>query len=265
MEEGTKTLLCGDLFTQGGAALPALTESDILGPSEAFRHVMDYFSHTKNARAMLERLASTGRQRLRVCTAVHGVVTVRNYCVLLLMSWLRNPRRLAPPPARSVRTPPKRVAGASLSRSVAAPGMRVHRAWALSGHADRAIQLSWPPTRTTPGNDRAGGRCENPLQDSSAYRSCPARPCGQRRSPAGRSTDERRGCNMTLFDPHSYRRRAYHSGSVPALRAKLSQRPSSFSLHFLSLQHLRLYRSETPLQRLATRRLHSDATQSCDW
>ena len=58
MEEGTRTLLCGDLFTQGGADLPALTESDILAPSEAFRHQMDYFSHTRNARAMLERLAS---------------------------------------------------------------------------------------------------------------------------------------------------------------------------------------------------------------
>jgi hypothetical protein len=30
MEEATKTLLCGDLFTQGGAGLPPLTESDIL-------------------------------------------------------------------------------------------------------------------------------------------------------------------------------------------------------------------------------------------
>jgi flavorubredoxin len=58
MEEQTKTLLCGDLFTQGGADLPPLTESDILGPSEAFRHVMDYYSHTQNARAMIERLAS---------------------------------------------------------------------------------------------------------------------------------------------------------------------------------------------------------------
>ena len=58
-EERTPTLLCGDLFTQGGDDLPPLTESDILGPSEAFRHRMDYFSHTKNARALLERLAST--------------------------------------------------------------------------------------------------------------------------------------------------------------------------------------------------------------
>ncbi len=59
MEEGTRTLFCGDLFTQGGSDLPPLTEADILGPSEAFRHAMDYFSHTKHAHAMLERLAST--------------------------------------------------------------------------------------------------------------------------------------------------------------------------------------------------------------
>jgi flavorubredoxin len=58
-EELTRTFLCGDLFTQGGADLPPVTEADILGPSEAFRHRMDYFSYTKNTRAMLERLAST--------------------------------------------------------------------------------------------------------------------------------------------------------------------------------------------------------------
>ncbi|HNA29878.1 MAG TPA: MBL fold metallo-hydrolase [Thiobacillaceae bacterium] len=57
MEEMTRTLLCGDLFTQGGADNPAVTESDILGPSEAFRHQMDYFSHTRHAREMLEKLA----------------------------------------------------------------------------------------------------------------------------------------------------------------------------------------------------------------
>jgi flavorubredoxin len=59
VEERTRTLLCGDLFTQGGSKLPPVTESDILGPSEAFRHKMDYFSHTRNARGMLERLAAT--------------------------------------------------------------------------------------------------------------------------------------------------------------------------------------------------------------
>jgi len=69
MEERTKTLLCGDLFTQPGDDLPALTESDILGPSEALRHVMDYYSHTKNARGMLERLASA---RPATLACMHG-------------------------------------------------------------------------------------------------------------------------------------------------------------------------------------------------
>ena len=58
MEEQTRTLLCGDLFTQGEAKHPAITESDILGPSEAFRQAMDYYSHTKNARELLEKLAA---------------------------------------------------------------------------------------------------------------------------------------------------------------------------------------------------------------
>jgi flavorubredoxin len=68
-EERTSTLLCGDLFTQEGADLLPITESDILGPSEAFRHGMDYFSHTKNARVMLERLASTNPATL---ACMHG-------------------------------------------------------------------------------------------------------------------------------------------------------------------------------------------------
>jgi flavorubredoxin len=58
-DERTSTLLCGDLFTQGGANRPPLTDSDILAPSERFRHRMDYFSYTKNVRALLEKLAST--------------------------------------------------------------------------------------------------------------------------------------------------------------------------------------------------------------
>jgi flavorubredoxin len=68
-EELTRTFLCGDLFTQGGAELPPITESDILGPSEEFRQRMDYFSHTKNARAILEKLASTNPTTL---ACMHG-------------------------------------------------------------------------------------------------------------------------------------------------------------------------------------------------
>lgn len=58
MEEHTRTLLCGDIFTQPGTGQPPLTEGDILGPSEQFRRELDYFSHTGNADALLERLAA---------------------------------------------------------------------------------------------------------------------------------------------------------------------------------------------------------------
>ena len=57
-ESHTRTLLCGDLFTQGGNGLPAITDKDILGPSEAFRTPMDYYSHTRDGRMHLERLAA---------------------------------------------------------------------------------------------------------------------------------------------------------------------------------------------------------------
>jgi flavorubredoxin len=68
-EERTATLLCGDLFTQGGDDLPAVTESDILEPSEAFRRQMDYFSHTGKARALIEKLAAT---RPKTLACMHG-------------------------------------------------------------------------------------------------------------------------------------------------------------------------------------------------
>lgn len=69
MEEKTRALFCGDLFTQGGADLPPVTTSDILAPSESFRQEMDYFSHTRNARAMVEKLASANPTTL---ACMHG-------------------------------------------------------------------------------------------------------------------------------------------------------------------------------------------------
>ena len=81
MEEQTRTLLCGDLFTQGGANLPAVTESDILGPSEAFRSRMDYYSHTRNAREMLQRLASAKPTTL---ACMHGSAWQGDGAALLL-------------------------------------------------------------------------------------------------------------------------------------------------------------------------------------
>jgi flavorubredoxin len=78
-EERTRTFLCGDLFSQPGEKPVALTESDILGPSEAFRARMDYYSHTKNARAMLERLAACSPLTL-ACMAAHGGVMAACCC-----------------------------------------------------------------------------------------------------------------------------------------------------------------------------------------
>jgi flavorubredoxin len=69
MEETTGTLLCGDLFTQGGAELPPLTSDDILEPSEAFRKKMDYYSHTKDGRSLIARLAA-GNPKVLAC--MHG-------------------------------------------------------------------------------------------------------------------------------------------------------------------------------------------------
>jgi flavorubredoxin len=56
-EAHTRTLLCGDLLTQPGPGLPALTGADILGPSEAFRRTDDYYAHAPGGRRILERLA----------------------------------------------------------------------------------------------------------------------------------------------------------------------------------------------------------------
>ena len=58
MEHATRTLLCSDLFADGGTDHPPLFEGDIFGPSEAFRRKLDFYTHTKETREMLGRLAS---------------------------------------------------------------------------------------------------------------------------------------------------------------------------------------------------------------
>jgi flavorubredoxin len=65
----TRTLFCGDLFTQPGADGPARTEGDILGPSEAMRGAMDYYAHAPHTRATLERLAAL---EPRTLACMHG-------------------------------------------------------------------------------------------------------------------------------------------------------------------------------------------------
>jgi flavorubredoxin len=69
MEPSTRTLFCGDLFTQGGPGDVALTESDILAPSEEFRRQMDYFAHAPQTQEMLQRL---GREEPRTLACMHG-------------------------------------------------------------------------------------------------------------------------------------------------------------------------------------------------
>jgi len=58
MEHTTGTLLCSDLFTEGGTDHPPLFEGDILGPSDAFRRRLDFYNQTKDTRGMLTRLAA---------------------------------------------------------------------------------------------------------------------------------------------------------------------------------------------------------------
>ncbi len=58
-EKTSRTLLCGDLFTQLGTDNPPITDGDILAPSEAVRRKMGYFAVEANSRRILEKLAAT--------------------------------------------------------------------------------------------------------------------------------------------------------------------------------------------------------------
>jgi flavorubredoxin len=58
MDLTANTLFNGDLFTQPGHGDQALTDGDILGPSEAFRQPMDYFAHAPQTQATLAKLAA---------------------------------------------------------------------------------------------------------------------------------------------------------------------------------------------------------------
>jgi flavorubredoxin len=58
-ESTTKTLLCGDLFTHGGADGPPLTESEVLSPSEAMRKAMGGVAIEAHTRSLIEKLAKT--------------------------------------------------------------------------------------------------------------------------------------------------------------------------------------------------------------
>jgi flavorubredoxin len=67
-ETTTRTLFCGDLFTQGGAEHEPLSD-DILEVSEQMRAGMDYFAHGANTGPLLERLATL---EPRTLCCMHG-------------------------------------------------------------------------------------------------------------------------------------------------------------------------------------------------
>jgi flavorubredoxin len=64
-----QALFCGDLFTQPGTGDLPVTQGDILAPSEAFRQVMDYYSHTTRVRPLIDKLSRT-EPRTLLC--MHG-------------------------------------------------------------------------------------------------------------------------------------------------------------------------------------------------
>jgi len=68
-ETTTKTLFCGDLFTQGGHRHEPLTSDDILETSEAMRGGLDYFSQTRQVTELTEKLAATSP---RILACMHG-------------------------------------------------------------------------------------------------------------------------------------------------------------------------------------------------
>ena len=68
-ERVTGTLFCGDLFTQPGAEHPAISENDILEPSEQMRSALDYYSHTTNGTELIDKLAALKPETL---ACMHG-------------------------------------------------------------------------------------------------------------------------------------------------------------------------------------------------
>jgi flavorubredoxin len=67
----SRTLFAGDIFTQGGLGKEAMTESDLVEPSDAFRigfadplGLPDSWAHTTDGDVILDRLASLGATTL---------------------------------------------------------------------------------------------------------------------------------------------------------------------------------------------------------
>lgn len=68
-EPGSRTLLCGDLFTAAGADVPPLSTSDLLGPALAMHQAMPYLVRGPHVRPLLAKLAGL---EPRVLGLMHG-------------------------------------------------------------------------------------------------------------------------------------------------------------------------------------------------
>jgi flavorubredoxin len=100
-DSSTRTLLCGDLFTQPGGNPPPITESEVLSASETMRGMMDYYAHARNTTAILDRLAGL-RPSMLACQ--HGSAYRGDGAALLLelaATLERKDARLSAPPAAS--------------------------------------------------------------------------------------------------------------------------------------------------------------------
>ncbi len=76
----SRTLFCGDLFTQPGLGERPLVEDDILSPSEAFRRQLDYFAHSPNTQQLIDKLADLEPTQL---ACMHGSAWQGNGSALL--------------------------------------------------------------------------------------------------------------------------------------------------------------------------------------
>jgi flavorubredoxin len=80
-DESTRTLFCGDLFTQPGMGERPVVSDDILGPSEERRAVDDDFSHSRQTPALIAKLA---RLKPEVLACMHGSAWAGDGAALLV-------------------------------------------------------------------------------------------------------------------------------------------------------------------------------------
>jgi flavorubredoxin len=102
-ERTTRTLLCSDLFTEGGAEHPPVYDGDILTPSERFRRGMDYYAHSPDGRAILEKLAA---QKPAMLARMHGSAWRGDGAALLIaLADALDAGKKSPSPASRERVP----------------------------------------------------------------------------------------------------------------------------------------------------------------